>query len=111
MSKKIRKGDTVIVITGNEKGRTGIILSRKDDKIIVQGLNMRKKAVKQSEQNRTGFVELEGYIHISNVRVCNDENKPVKLKVRLDENNKRELFYNSNGKTITYRPIKKPRKV
>ena len=110
MSKKIRKGDRVIAISGNEKGRVGEVLTRKDDKVVVQGLNVRKKAVKRSEQNNTGFAEFEHPIHISNLRVCDGDDSPVKLKVRVDENGERGLYYFSDGEPVKYRSIKKPKK-
>ena len=50
MSKKIRKGDTVIVLAGNERGRTGKVMSRKGDMAIIQGLNLRKKTVKKAKK-------------------------------------------------------------
>jgi large subunit ribosomal protein L24 len=110
MSKKLRKGDRVLAISGNEKGRVGEVLSRQGDKVVVQGFKVCKKAVKQSEQNRTGFAEFERPIHISNLRVCVGENTPVKLKMRTDENGERGLYYFSDGEPVKYRTIKKPKK-
>lgn len=67
--KGIRKGDTVIVIAGNSRGKTGTVLSHSGDKVIVQGLNVRKKHVKATQQNqRGGIVEREMPIHVSNVK-------------------------------------------
>jgi large subunit ribosomal protein L24 len=107
-SKKIRKGDKVIVLTGNDRGQTGSVLRIIGNKAIVQGINIRKKHVKRSEANpKGGIVEIERAIHLSNLQVCTDENQPVKLKVRFDEHGNRALYYKIDGQDVLYRTIKK----
>lgn len=105
-SKKIRKGDTVFVLTGVSRGRTGVVLACTDSTVLVQGLNVRKKHVKPTQaQPKGAIIELEKPIHISNVRVCVDD-KPVKLKVRTNDDGQRELYYLEGGQAVTYRSIK-----
>ena len=53
-SKKIRTGDKVIAIAGNNRGLSGTVLSKQGDKVIVQGLNVRKKHVKPTQANQKG---------------------------------------------------------
>ena len=68
---KIKKGDEVLIIAGNDKGKTGEVLKviPKKDAVIVKGCKVAKKAVKPSEENKEGgFVEKEMPIHISNVK-------------------------------------------
>jgi len=68
---KIKKGDTVMVIAGDDKGTTGEVLQvlTKKDAVIVAGCKTAKKAVKPSEQNKEGgFDTVEMPIHISNVK-------------------------------------------
>jgi len=68
---KIKKGDQVMVIAGDDKGKTGEVLRvmPKKETVIVAGCKMAKKAVKPSEQNKEGgFVTKETPIHISNVK-------------------------------------------
>jgi large subunit ribosomal protein L24 len=68
---KIKKGDTVMVIAGDDKGTTGEVLEvlTKKEAVIVAGCKMAKKAVKPSEQNKEGgFDNVEMPIHISNVK-------------------------------------------
>ena len=68
---KIKKGDTVMVIAGDDKGTTGEVLEvlTKKEAVIVAGCKMAKKAVKPSEQNKEGgFSNVEMPIHISNVK-------------------------------------------
>jgi len=68
---KIKKGDQVMVIAGDDKGTTGEVLEvlTKKDAVIVAGCKMAKKAIKPSEQNKEGgFANVEMPIHISNVK-------------------------------------------
>lgn len=55
-NKHIRKGDKVLVIAGNERGQVGTVLSRSDDRAVVQGLNLRKRHVKKSQTNPNGKI-------------------------------------------------------
>ena len=68
---KIKKGDTVMVVAGDDKGTTGEVLEvlTKKEAVIVAGCKMAKKAVKPTEQNKEGgFANVEMPIHISNVK-------------------------------------------
>jgi len=79
MSKKFKKGDRILVIAGNERGKTGEILSRSDERVLVQGLNLRKKHLKPTQQSQGGrIIEMEAPIHISNVTLCDKEGKRLK---------------------------------
>lgn len=106
-SKKIRKGDKVIAIAGNYRGQSGTVLRCLGDKIVVQGLNVRKRHMKGQGNQPGRIVELEKPINISNLRVCNAENQPLKLKVRFDDKGQKELYYKKNGDDIVYRSMKK----
>jgi large subunit ribosomal protein L24 len=67
---KIRKGDTVKVVSGNDKGKTGKVLKTFPEvtRIIVEGVNLVKRHTRPSQRNRKGgIVEKEGSIHVSNV--------------------------------------------
>jgi len=71
MAMKIKKGDKVKVIAGNDKGKEGEVLQvlPKKDAVIVAGCKVAKKAVKPSEKNRDGgFESKEMPIHVSNVK-------------------------------------------
>lgn len=68
---KIKKGDKVTIIAGDDKGKTGVVLQvlRKKDAVIVSGCKIAKKAVKPTEENKNGgFINKEMPIHISNVK-------------------------------------------
>ncbi len=110
-SKKVRAGDKVLVIAGNAKGQTGTVLACVGDRVLIQGVNLCKKHVKRSQQNpKGGVVELERPIHISNVCPCDDEGHPLKLKVQVNENGERELFYMKNGQKVLHRSMKRSKK-
>ena len=82
MSKWIRKGDKVVVIAGNSRGKTGEVISRTEERVIVQGINIRKKhAKRRTKAPGAEILEMEMPFHISNVALCNAEGKAVKAKV------------------------------
>ncbi len=109
MSKKIRKGDRVVVISGNDKGKTGEVLSKSKERVVVQGVNIRKKHLKRTQQMQGGrIVEMEVPIHISNVAVTTKEGQKVRLRTKQSESGERELVFQSGGKETVYRSMKKP---
>jgi large subunit ribosomal protein L24 len=68
---KIKKGDNVQIIAGDDKGKTGVVLEvlTKKDAVIVAGCKIAKKAIKPTEENKSGgFANKEMPIHISNVK-------------------------------------------
>ena len=87
---KIRKGDTVVVIAGRERGKSGKVLSVDlgDGKIVVEKLNMIKRHTKPNQKVRQGgILEREAPLAISNVMfLCPVTNKPTRLGIkRLDD--------------------------
>lgn len=108
MSKWIRKGDQVIVTAGNERGKTGTVLARSEDRVVIQGLNIRKKHTKRKAQGAPQILEMEAPIHISNVSLCNKEGKPVRVTVKKDQKSgERKLVYKESGKEVVHRSVKK----
>jgi len=66
----VKKNDTVVVISGADKGKAGRLLSadREKGRVVVEGVNVRKKTVRRSQEHpQGGIIELECSIHISNV--------------------------------------------
>lgn len=109
-TKKIRKGDRVVAICGNSRGLFGTVQSRKGDQIVVQGLNLRKKHVKKSQEAPKGrIVEIERPIHVSNLKVCVEGDTAAKLKVRKNEQGDREFIYKQSDQEMVYRSVKKPK--
>lgn len=109
-SKKIRQGDKVSVISGSCRGQNGTVIKVNVNSVVVQGLNLKKKHVKRSEANpKGGIMEIEAPIHISNVAVCDENGKPVKLKTEVDQNGDRKLCYMKDNQSILYRSMKSPK--
>ncbi len=109
MSKWIRKGDKVVVISGNEKGKSGEVIVRKEDRVVIQGVNIRKKhAKRQQKAPGAGILEMEMPLHVSNVALCDADGKPVRAKVRVNEKNgAKELYYLEGEKEVTLRQLRK----
>ena len=90
---KLRKEDTVEVITGKDKGRRGRVLKilREKDRVVVEGLNMVKKAKKKrKQQDRGGIIELEAPLHYSNVLIVCKKCGPTRIgfKIGTDSDSK-----------------------
>ena len=96
---KIKKGDNVKVITGNNKGSEGKVLKIVSNKnrLIVEGVNMVKKHMKPNAQNpQGGIVEKEAFIHVSNVSLLNSSGEPTKVGYRIEDNKKVRFSKKSN---------------
>ncbi|MCB1110132.1 MAG: 50S ribosomal protein L24 [Chlamydiia bacterium] len=107
--KWIKKGDKVLVISGNDRGKVGEVLGKKDNRILVQGVNVCKRHMKAHQQGqKSEIVSMEKPIHISNVALCNGDGKKLKLNVKLGKDGSKELVYDDNGKEVSYRTLKKP---
>ena len=86
MAAKIRKGDSVIVLTGKDKGKTGTVLTvfPDENKLIVQGVSNKKKHQKQTQTQQAGIIEKEGKIHISNVAILEpSQSKKSKIGFKI----------------------------
>lgn len=88
---KIRKNDTVMVISGNDRGKTGKVLKvfPKESKIIIEGINIRKRHTKPSQKRpQGGIIEKEAPINSSNVMILDPKsNEPTRIgaKIILDD--------------------------
>ena len=90
MAMKVKKGDTVLVIAGKDKGAKGKVIQAypERDRVLVEGVNRIKKHTKVSTTQRGaktgGIVTQEAAIHISNVMVVDGDNKPTKVGKRIE---------------------------
>ena len=100
----VRQGDTIVVIAGKEKGKTGKVLRilNKKDRVVVEGLQMVKRHTKPSQKNpQGGIIEREGSIHISNVALWDaTEKRAVKVGVKVNEAGKRIRVDKKTGAEI-----------
>ena len=107
MSKWIKKGDKVVVIAGNDKGKTGDVIKKDGERILIQGVNIRKKhAKRKTKAPGAEILEMEFPIHVSNVSLCNADGRPVRVKVRCNDG-KKELVYLEKGKEVALRAVSK----
>jgi len=100
---KLRVGDTVQVIAGSDKGKTGEILQilRKEDRVLVEGVNMVTKHIKPSQSDPDGgIVTREAPIHVSNVAFYDSKAKEtVKLGYAI-EDGKKVRINKATGKAV-----------
>ncbi|OBK70521.1 50S ribosomal protein L24 [Mycobacterium sp. 1274761.0] len=104
---KVHKGDTVLVISGKDKGAKGKVLQAfpTRNKVLVEGVNRIKKhtAVSRNERGAQsgGIVTQEAPIHVSNVMVVDSDGKPTRISYRKDEETgKKVRIAKTNGKDI-----------
>ena len=105
MSKlKIKKGDIVFVNTGDDKGKSGRVLRVlvKEQRAVVEGVNMVSKHTKPSAKNPQGGIEKkEAPIHISNLNVIDPKSgKPTRIGRKLDENGSLVRYSKKSGEEI-----------
>lgn len=100
---KIRKGDRVIVITGRSKGKTGEVLKvmPKENRAIVQGVNMVKRHTRPTQASGGGIVEKEGSIHISNLaHVDPKSGQATRVGFRILADGRKVRFAKRSGEMI-----------
>jgi len=101
---KIRTGDQVIVLTGRDKGKRGVVTSRVDaDHLVVEGVNVVKKHVRPNPLKGTqgGIVDKTMPIHQSNVAIFNGATgKADRVGIKLLEDGKKVRVYKSSGEEI-----------
>ncbi|HHP7240209.1 MAG TPA: 50S ribosomal protein L24 [Cyclobacteriaceae bacterium] len=104
MKAHIKKGDTVKIIAGNSKGKSGQVLSvlPEKNKAIVEGINLVTKHKKPSANNPNGGIEqLEAPIHLSNLKLIDPSNgEPTRVGRKLNENNKLQRYSKKSGEFI-----------
>jgi len=105
MAIKIRKGDTVVVIAGDDKGKTGRVLSVDEVKrrVIVEKVNFVKRHTRaRSQTQQGGILEKEAPIHLSNVMLYDPKaGKGVRVGVRFTKDGKRERISRASGDTLS----------
>jgi len=103
--RKLKKGDEVVILTGKDKGKRGIILNVmfKEERVIVENVGMVKRHTKGNPMQGTpgGIIEEEMPIHISNVAVWNPINeKPDRIGFRTLEDGQKVRYFKSNNEVV-----------
>ena len=91
MAAKIKKGDTVVVLAGKDKGRTGTVLQvlPKEDRVVVQGVNLVQRHTKATQADPQGGIKSkEAALHVSNVALADSKGKPTRVGFRVDGDKK-----------------------
>jgi large subunit ribosomal protein L24 len=100
---KMRKGDQVVVLTGRDRGKKGEILRvmPKENRVVVQGVNMVKRHTKPSRTDAGGIVEREGTIHASNVaHVDPKSGKATKVGYKFLEDGRKVRVARASGEVL-----------
>lgn len=101
----VRKGDTVLIVTGKDAGKKGKVITVEPAKnrVIVEGINIVKRHRKATPQMpQGGIVEKEAPIHSSNVMLyCPKCNKPTRIKKKVLENGNKERVCKHCGETLS----------
>ena len=102
--KRIRKGDTVVVTAGREKGRTGTVVGvQADGRVLVENVNLVKKHQRPNPQRgvQGGIVQKEAALHASNVALLNPATKKAdRVGVRTLKDGRKVRFFKSNGELV-----------
>jgi large subunit ribosomal protein L24 len=103
---KVKKGDTVEVIAGKDKGLKGKVIAAfpRQDKVLVEGVNRVKKHTRirttQRGAKTGGIVTQEAPIHVSNVMVIDSDGKPTRVGYRTDEHGQKVRISRRTGKDL-----------
>jgi large subunit ribosomal protein L24 len=103
---KVKKGDTVVVIAGKDKGARGKVIMAYpvENRVLVEGVNRIKKHTKITQTQRGaqsgGIVTQEAPINVSNVMVVDSDGKPTRVGYRTNDEGKRVRISRRNGKDI-----------
>ena len=103
MAAKIRRDDTVVVIAGKDRGKTGKVLrvDLRTQRVYVEGLNIVKRHQRpRTMQEQGGIIEAPGPIHVSNVQLLDPDGKPSRVGIRRDEGGRRVRVAKKSGKEI-----------
>ncbi len=103
MAMKIKKGDQVIVITGRDKGKTGEVIKSmpKENKVVVQGINLVKRHTKPTQESAGGIVSKEAPIHVSNVALIDPKSgKATRVGFKV-ENGQKVRVAKRSGEVIS----------
>jgi large subunit ribosomal protein L24 len=101
MAAKLKKGDKVVVLVGKDKGKTGEItaVSPKDNKAVVEGINIAIRHTKQSANSQGGRLPQAMPIDLSNLALTDKNGKPTRVGFRMD-GDKKVRFAKTTGEAI-----------
>ncbi|ABM44702.1 50S ribosomal protein L24 [Bartonella bacilliformis str. Heidi Mejia] len=101
--KKIRKGDRVVILSGNDKGRSGEVIKVNpgESKALVRGINMVKRHQRQTQKQEAGIISKEAPIHLSNLAIADPKDgKPTRVGFRMNADGGKVRFAKRSGELI-----------
>src|SRR3712207_3172989 len=103
MGLKLKRGDTVVVISGKEKGKRGEIeqVLPKENRVVVGGVNVRTRHARPTQNNQQGLYTFAASIHVSNVMLVDpDSGEPTKVGYRYTDSGEKIRVAKKTGKDI-----------
>lgn len=102
MAAKIKKGDTVVVLTGRSKGVSGEVLQvlPKENRALVRGVNIVRKHQRQSAQQEGGVVSKEATIDLSNIALVGKDGKPTRVGFKVLDDGRKVRVAKRSGEQI-----------
>ena len=103
MGLKIRKGDTVVVISGKEKGERGEVreVLPRENRVVVGGINVRTRHARPTQNNQQGLYTFEAPIHVSNVMLVDpNSGEPTKVGHRFTDSGEKIRVSKQTGEDI-----------
>jgi large subunit ribosomal protein L24 len=103
MGLKITRGDTVVVISGKEKGKRGEVeqVLPKENRVVVGGVNVRTRHARPTQNNQQGLYTFAAPIHVSNVMLVDpDSGEPTKVGYRFTDSGEKVRVAKKSGKDI-----------
>lgn len=99
---KIKKGDTVIILSGEDKGKTGEVVKAmpKENKVVVSGINLVKRHQKPSQNNPGGIITKEAPVNVSNVSILDPKTGKATKVGYKEEKGKKVRFARKSGEVI-----------
>ena len=99
MAKRIRKGDSVVVIAGRDKGKTGEVVRviPDEDRAVVRGVNMVRRHQRQTPSQEGGIISKEMPIHLSNIAIADSGDKPTRIGFRFNDDGRKIRYAKRSG--------------
>ena len=103
MGLKVKRGDTVVVISGKEKGKRGEVERAipAENRVVVRGVNVRTRHARPTQQNQEGIYTFEAPIHVSNVMLVDpDSGEPTRVGYRFTDSGQKVRVSKKSGKDV-----------
>ena len=102
MAARIRKGDTVVVIAGRDKGKTGEVIRvmPAEGRAVVRGVNVVKRHQRQTPRDQGGIISREAPIHLSNIAHADGDGRPTRVGFRTTDDGRKVRYAKRTGDLI-----------